>query len=123
MCPDISVHWESGRRIATWTWRWTAELFHAFGTQGTGLETAPVRTEEAVKRHLRFSCVAQSLMQRAPAVASAVEKCEFARGELPFGQRCRAITREVFQALLHVAQRLFASGQSCEQVLEVLMPA
>ena len=118
-----ALHWESGRIIETWTFRWAAELFHEFGKQGTGLEAAQVRTEEAVTRHLRFSCVAQSLIQRAPAVASAVEKFEFAGGEITFGQRCRAIAREVFQALLQVAQRLFAGGQSCEQVLEVFMPA
>jgi hypothetical protein len=118
-----ALHWESRRIMETWTFRWTAELFHEFGKQGTGLEAAQVRTEEAVKRHLRLSCVAQSLIQRAPAVASAVEKFAFAGGEITFGQRCRAIAREVFQALLQVAQRLFAGGQSCEQVLEVLMPA
>jgi len=118
-----ALHWESGRIIETWTFRWAAELFHAWGKQGTGLEAAQVRTEEAVTRHLRLSCVAQSLIQRAPAVASAVEKFEFAGGEITFGQRCRAIAREVFQALLQVAQRLFAGGQSCEQVLEVFMPA
>ena len=118
-----ALHWESGRIMEIWTFRWTAELFHEFGKQGTGLEAAQVRTEEAVKRHLRLSCVAQSLIQRAPAVASAVEKFAFAGGEITFGQRCRAIAREVFQALLQVAQRLFAGGQSCEQVLEVLMPA
>jgi hypothetical protein len=33
------------------------------------------------------------------------------------------IAREVFHALLQVAQRLFTDGRSCEQVLEVLMPA
>lgn len=48
-----ALHWESGRIIETWTFRWTAELFHAFGKQGTGLEAAQVRTEEAVNRHLR----------------------------------------------------------------------
>ena len=80
-------------------------------------------TEEAVKRHLRFSCVAQSLLQRAPAVASSVEKCAFAQGQITVGQRCRAMAREVFHALLQVAQRLFTDGRSCEQVLEVFMPA
>ena len=43
--------------------------------------------------------------------------------KLTFGQRCRAITREVFHSLLVVAQRLFAGGYSCDQVAEVLMPA
>jgi len=118
-----ALHWESGRIIETWSFRWTAELFHAFGKQGTGLEAAQVRTEEAVKRHLRLSCVAQSLLQRAPAVASSVEKFAFAQGQMTLGQRCRVIAREVFHALLQVAQRLFTDGRSCEQVLEVFMPA
>jgi hypothetical protein len=118
-----ALHWESGRIIETWSFRWSAELFHAFGKQGTGLETAQVRTEEAVKRHLRLSCVAQSLLQRAPVVASSVEKFAFAHGQSTVGQRCRVIAREVFHALLQVAQRLFTDGRSCEQVLEVFMPA
>jgi hypothetical protein len=118
-----ALHWESGRIIETWSFRWTAELFHAFGKQGTGLEAAQVRTEEAVKRHLRLSCVAQSLLQRAPAVASSVEKFAFAQGQITLGQRCRVMAREVFHTLLQVAQRLFTDGRSCEQVLEVFMPA
>ena len=118
-----ALHWESGRIIETWSFRWTAELFHAFGKQGTGLEAAQVRTEEAVKRHRRLSCVAQSLLHRAPAVASSVEKFAFAQGQITLGQRCRVIAREVFHALLQVAQRLFMDGRSCEQVLEVFMPA
>jgi hypothetical protein len=117
-----ALHWGSGRIIETWTFRWTAELFHAFGKQGTGLEAAQVRTEEAVNRHLRLSCVAQSLLQRAPAVASSVEKFAFAQGQITLGQRCRVMAREVFHALLQVAQRLFTDGRSCEQVLEVFMP-
>ena len=118
-----ALHWESGRIREMWSFRWTAELFHAFGKQGTGLEAAQVRTEEAVKRHLRLSCVAQSLLQRAPVVASSVEKFAFAQGQSTLGQRCRVIAREVFQGLLQVAQRLFMDGHSCAQVLEVLMPA
>ena len=118
-----ALHWESGRIREMWSLRWTAELFHAFGKQGTGLEAAQVRTAEAVKRHLRLSCVAQSLLQRAPVVASSVEKCAFAQGQSTLGQRCRVIAREVFHALLQVAQWLFLDGHSCEQVLEVLMPA
>src|SRR5215470_13386085 len=118
-----ALHWESGRMIETWSFRWTAALFHAFGKQGTGLEAAQGRTEEAVKRHLRLSCVAQSLLQRAPVVASSVEKFAFAHGQCTLGQRCRVIAREVFHALLQVAQRLFMDGRSCEQVLEVFMPA
>jgi len=118
-----ALHWESGRRIETWSFRWAAEVFHEFGKQGTGLEAAQVRNEEAVKRHLHLSCLAQSILQRAPAIASTSEQFAFAKGAITFGQRCRAITREVFHSLLSLAQRLFAGGYSCEQVVEALMPA
>lgn len=117
-----ALHWESGRIIETWSFRWAAEVFHEFSKQGTGLEAAQVRNEEAVKRHLRLSCLAQSLLQRAPAVASTSEQFAFAKGEQTFGKRCRAITREVFHSLISFAQRLFASGYSCAQVTEALMP-
>jgi hypothetical protein len=118
-----AVHWESGRMIETWSFRWAAEVFHEFSKQGTGLEAAQVRNEEAVNRHLRLSCLAQSILQRTPTVASTSEQFAFAKGAITFGQRCRAITREVFSSLLSLAQRLFAGGYSCDQVLETLMPA
>jgi hypothetical protein len=118
-----AVHWESGRMIETWSFRWAAEVFHEFSKQGCGLEAAQVRNEEAVNRHLRLSCLAQSILQRTPTIASTSEQFAFAKGTITFGQRCRAITREVFSALLSVAQRLFASGYSCAQVTEALMPA
>jgi hypothetical protein len=118
-----ALHWESGRIMETWSFRWAAEVFHEFSKQGTGLEAAQVRNEEAVKRHLRLSCLAPSILQRTPTVASTSEQFAFAKGETTFGQRCRAITREVFHSLLSFAQRLFAGGYSCEQVTEVLMPA
>ena len=118
-----ALHWESGRMIETWSFRWAAEVFHEFSKQGTGLEAAQVRTEEAVKRHLRLSCLAQSMLQRTPTVASTLEQFAFAKGAITFGQRCRAITREVFSSLLSLAQRLFAGGYTCEQVVEALMPA
>jgi len=118
-----ALHWESGRILETWSFRWAAAVFHEFSKQGTGLEAAQVRNEEAVKRHLRLSCLAQSVLQRAPAVAATSEQFAFAKGESTFGQRCRTITREVFSSLLAVAQRLFAGGYSHEQVAEALMPA
>jgi hypothetical protein len=118
-----AVHWESGRMIETWSFRWAAEVFHEFSKQGTGLEAAQVRNEEAVKRHLRLSCLAQSILQRAPTIASTSEQFAFAKGEVTFGQRCRTITREAFLSLLALAQRLFASGYSSAQVMEALMPA
>ncbi len=118
-----ALQWESRRIIETWSFRWAAEVFHEFSKQGTGLEAAQVRNEEAVKRHFRLSCLAQSILQRAPTIASTSEQFAFAKGDITFGQRCRTITREVFLSLLSFANRLFAGGYSCEQVAEALMPA
>jgi hypothetical protein len=116
-------HWESGRVIETWSYRWTAEIFHEFGKQVTGLEAAQVRKEEAVTRHFRLSCVAQSLLQRAPTGGSTSERFAFAQGESTVGQKVRAIAREALQSLLKLVEQLFAQGHSCEDILEVLMPA
>ena len=118
-----AVHWESGRISEIWSFRWAAEVCPEFSKQGTGLEAAQVRTEEAVTRHLRLRGLAQSILQRTPTIASTSEQFAFAKGEITFGQRCRTISREVFLSLLSFAQRLFAGGYSCAQVAEALMPA
>ena len=115
-------HWESGRVMETWSYRWAAEIFHEFGQQVTGLEAAQVRTEEAVKRHLRLSCVAQSLVQRVPASGSTSDRFAFAQGENTVGQRVRTIARDALHGLLKLVEQLFAQGRSCTQILEVLMP-
>ena len=109
--------------METWSFRWAAEVFHEFSKQGCGLEAAQVCNEEVAKRHLRLSCLAQSLLQRTPTFASTSEQFAFAKGTITFGQRCRAITRAVFSSFLSVAHRLFGGGYSCEQVTEALMPA
>jgi hypothetical protein len=116
-------HWESGRVIETWSYRWTSEIFHEFGKQVCGLEAAQVRKEEAVKRHFRLSCVAQSLLQQAPASGSETERFAFAQGAITIGQKVRTIARDALQSLLQLVQQLFAQGHSCEHILEVLMPA
>lgn len=116
-------HWNSGRAIQTWSYRWSSEIFHEFTKQMTGLESSQVRKEEAVKRHFRLSCVAQSLIQRASAVVSESERFEFARGKITLGQKCRTIAREVFRSILALSKRLFSEGKSCEDVLDMLMPA
>ena len=131
--PDLSdaprflvtdaLHWESGRVIQTWSYRWASEVFHEFGKQVCGLESAQVRKEEAVTRHFRLSCVAQSLVQRAPATESKSERYAFAAGKKTYGQKCRAIYREALRSLLELCKRYFAEGKSCDEVLEVLMPA
>ena len=81
-----ALHWESGRVIETWSYRWASEIFHEFGKQVTGLEAAQVRKEEAVKRHFRLSCVAQSLVQRAAWRATS-ERFAFARKRSRWGRR------------------------------------
>jgi len=116
-------HWESGRIIETWSYRWASEIFHEFGKQVTGLEAAQVRKEEAVTRHFRLSCVAQSLVQRVPASGSTSDRFAFAQGEDTVGQRVRTIAREAFHGLLKLVEQLLAQGRSCTQILEVLMPA
>ena len=118
-----ALHWESGRVIQTWSYRWAAEVFHKFGKQVCGLESAQVRKEEAVTRHFRLSCVAQSLIQRAPVAESKSERYAFAAGKKTYGQKCRAIGREVLRSLLELSKRYFAKGKSCDEVLRVLMPA
>ena len=59
-----ALHWDITRIIRTWNYRWSIEVFHEFAKQTTGLESSQVRKEEAVKRHFRLSCVAQSLLQK-----------------------------------------------------------
>jgi hypothetical protein len=118
-----ALHWESGRVIQTWSYRWASEVFHEFGKQVCGLESAQVRKEEAVTRHFRLSCVAQSLVQRAPVAESKSERYAFAAGKKTYGQKCRAIYREALRSLLELCKRYFAEGKSCDEVLEVLMPA
>jgi len=118
-----ALHWESARVLETWSYRWAAEIFHEFAKQVTGLEAAQVRKEEAVTRHFRLSCVAQSLVQRTPASGAETERFAFAQGQETVGQRVRTIARDAFHGLLRLVERLFAQGRSCEHILEVLMPA
>jgi hypothetical protein len=118
-----ALHWESGRVIETWSYRWAAEILHEFAKQVTGLEAAQVRKEEAVTRHFRLSGVAQSLVQRTPASGAETERFTFAQGDVTIGQRVRTIAREALHGLLRLVEYLLAQGRSCEHILEVLMPA
>jgi hypothetical protein len=118
-----ALHWESGRVLETWSYRWASESFHEVAKQVTGLEAAQVRKEEAVKRHFRLSCVAQSLVQQAPASGSTSERFAFAKGESPCGQRCHTIVREAWAGLLRLVASLLARGRKCEDILEPLLPA
>lgn len=118
-----ALHWESVRVIQTWSYRWACELFHAFCKQVAGFESAQVRNEEAVKRHFRLSCVAQSLLGYAACQGKKSESFAFAKEKQTVGQRLYSLTREVYHQLLHLVQGLFAQGRTCAQVLEVIMPA
>jgi hypothetical protein len=118
-----ALHWDSRRVIETWSYRWTSEIFHEFGKQVCGLEAAQVRKEEAVKRHFRLSCVAQSLLQQAPASGAETERFAFAQGAITIGQKVRTIARDALQSLLKLVEQLFAQGHRCEHILGVLMPA
>jgi len=118
-----ALHWESVRVLETWSYRWSSEIFHEFGKQVVGMESAQVREEEAVKRHFRLSCVAQSFLQRATVGASKSERFEFSKGKATIGQRCRKIAREVLRSMLELCKRLFMEGKSTDDVMGMLMPA
>jgi hypothetical protein len=118
-----ALHWESGRVIQTWSYRWTIEIFHEFGKQVTGFESAQVRNEEAVKRHFCLSCISQSVLQSIPCQGQTSERFMFAHNQQTIGQRLYGLTREAYLQMLHLVQGLFCQNRTCEQVLEVLMPA
>jgi hypothetical protein len=118
-----ALHWESVRILETWGYRWSSEIFHEFGKQLLGMESAQVRNEEGVKRHFRLSCVSQSLLQRATVGESKSERFEFSNGKATIGQRCRKIAREVLRSMLELCKRLFMEGKSTDDVMDMLMPA
>lgn len=116
-------YWDSSRVIQTWSYRWPIEVFHEFAKQMTGLESAQLRKEEAVKRHFCLSCIAQSLLQDSPAAGATSERFSFAPTQPTIGQKLYNLTRESLQQLLAFARGLFSLGHSTADVLETLMPA
>ena len=88
----------------------------------TGFEQAQVRNQEAVKRHFRLSCVAQSVVQKAEASGGKSERFSFVQGKPTFGQRCRTVIRQVLLALIKCVGHLTAVGKTGEQILQTLMP-
>lgn len=127
-----ALHWDSSRVFATWTYRWSVEIFHEFSKQIVGFESAQLRNEEAVKRHLCLSCVAQSILQQASfpkgyRFAYSGRKSEqfsFAReNESTIGQQLYSLTREALHNLLEFSQNLLLQGKSTEQIIEVMMPS
>ncbi len=117
-------HWDASRVFATWSYRWSVEIFHEFSKQLVGFESAQLRNEEAVKRHFCLSCVAQSALQQASCSGRKSEKFNWAQeNESTIGQRLYTLTREALYNLLKLAYTLLTQGKSTEQVLEVMMPS
>lgn len=88
-----ALHWDASRVFATWSYRWSVEIFHEFSKQLVGFESAQLRNEEAVKReglsfevsskactprHFCLSCVAQSALQQASCRGGKSEQFNFA---------------------------------------------
>jgi len=117
-----ALHWEGGRIIQTWSYRWSVEVFHEFAKQITGLEASQVRKEQAVNRHLQLSCVAQSLLQRTECAGQKSERFKFAGERQTIGQRVYGLQREAGEQLIAVIAKLLAGGASPAQVLELVMP-
>ena len=117
-----ALHWEAKRILETWKYRWPCEVFHEFSKQSAGFEAAQVRKEEAVKRHFRLSCVAQTLLQNITSPASTSEKFAFAEGQMTQGQRERKLEREVLAGVLALARSAFDLGKNQTEVLDMLMP-
>ena len=118
-----ALHREAKRILTGWSYRWPCELFHEFSKQSAGFEEAQVRKEEAVKRHVRLSCVAQTLLQDITMPASTSEKFDFAEGQVTQGQRVRKVCREALSGVLAFARQAFDAGKTQADVLDALMPA
>jgi hypothetical protein len=118
-----ALHWESGRVMQTWSYRWSCEVFHEVSKQHTGLESAQVRNQEAVNRHFRLTCVAQSILQRTACSGAQSERFQFAQGRQTVGQKLHTLTRQAFNDLLQFILTQFTQGQTSEQILQRLLPS
>ena len=119
-----ALHWDASRVFATWSYRWSVEIFHEFSKQLVGFESAQLRNEEAVKRHFCLSCVAQSALQQASCSGKKSEKFNLTlENESTIGQRLYTLSREALHNLLQLSHSLLFQGQSTEQILEVMMPS
>lgn len=118
-----ALHWDVSRIAITWNYRWPCEIFHEFAKTICGLESAQLRNEDAVKRHICLSCIAQSFLQNSPVAGATSEKFSFASNTPSIGQKLYGLTREALSPLIQLCQSLFTQGKSVEQVVEVMMPA
>ena len=118
-----ALHWDVSRIAITWSYRWPCEIFHEFSKAICGLESAQLRNEDALKRHVCLSCLAQSLLQTAPVAGGTSEKFSFASQTPSIGQKLYGLTREALHPLVQLCQSLFTQGKSVDQVVEGMMPA
>lgn len=118
-----ALHWDVKRVAITWSYRWPCAIFHEFTKAICGLEAAQLRNEEAVKRHLCLSCLAQSMLWNAPIVERKLEKFSFAMEMPSIGQKLYGLTREALIPMVQLIHSCFEQRQSVEQVVEVMMPA
>jgi hypothetical protein len=118
-----ALHWESGRVMQTWSYRWSCEVFHEVSKQHTGLESAQVRNTEAVNRHFRLSCVAQSILQRTGCSGAQSERFQFAHGKQTVGQKLHTLTRQALEDVVQFIVAQFNQGQTSEQILQALLPS
>ena len=119
-----ALHWDASRVFATWSYRWSIEIFHEFSKQLVGFESAQLRNEEAVKRHFCLSCVAQSILQQASCSGRKSERFQFVpESKQTIGQHLHTLTREALHNLLQLSNSLLSQGRSVEEILEVMMPS
>ncbi len=125
-------HWHASKVFATWSYRWSVEIFHEFSKQLVGFESAQLRSGRSGKTSLDaanyapfcLSCVAQSALQQASCSGRKSEQFNLApESEPTIGQRLYTLTREALHNLLELSQSLLLQGKSTEQVLEVMMPS
>jgi hypothetical protein len=81
------------------------------------------RKEEAVTRHFRLSCVSRVFGPTRTCRRVGIRKICVCRREENLRSEVHSVYREALRSLLELGKRYFAEGKSCDEVLEVLMPA
>jgi len=118
-----ALHWDVKQIAITWSDRWPCEIFHEFTKDICGLEAAQLRHEEAVKRYLCLSCLAQSILQDAPMARRKSEKFSLAMDTPSISQKLYSLTRKALIPRVQLIHSLVGQGQSDDQAVEVMMPA
>ena len=115
-------HWDGTKMIQVWSYRWPCEVVHDFGKNILGLEQAQVRKKEAVLKHLRLSCVSQSILNQTEVKPSTTEQFSFAQGQSTVGQKVKAIAREALHSILEYTKNALLQQRTTNEILDQLMP-